>query len=130
MIKKAKAQSPATKKKIDERLLFILEEEIPRSQTERKKYVGDVAFFYATIFKKKLEHFIGTQLEELAQIGRSEEGNNIIRANINAFRLIDDWMKLMTSEHQGNLNEIRNSFDDTGKIIKELNKTYGENKTS
>jgi len=48
---KAKRNTPA-QKKIDEKLLFILEEAIPKSQTERKRYVADCAFFYATIFKK------------------------------------------------------------------------------
>lgn len=129
MTKKAKGITPA-QKEINERLLFMLEEAIPRSQTERKKYVGDIAFFYATIFKKKLEHFIGIQLEELAQIGRTELSTNIIRANINAFRLIDDWMKLMTSEHQGNLDGVRNSFDDTKNIINNMEKKYGKNQTN
>ena len=92
-------KQPQKKNKEEKKLLFILEESIPFAQNERKKYVSDIALFYQTIFKSKLQHFIGLQLEELAQIGRTELGNNVIRANINCFRLVDTWMEKMTNEH-------------------------------
>lgn len=115
------------KNKIDENLLFILEESIPISGTERKKYMADIAFFYAAIFKSKLKHFIGLQLLELSQIGRTEAESNMIRANINCFRLIEDWMEEKTNEHLGNISEIRNSLDDNKDFINKLKEEYGEN---
>jgi len=124
MIKKRKGKTPLEEKEINERFLFMLEEAIPVAQQERKKYVSDIALFYQTIFKDKLKHFIGMQLEELAQIGRSEYGNNIIRSNINCFNLIDTWMKEKTSEHIGNVETIRNSLDVGAEIIKEMGEKY------
>lgn len=102
----------------------MLEEAIPVAQQERKKYMADVAFFYSTIFKEKIKHFIGLQLEELAQVGRSERMDDMIRANINCFRLIDDWMKEKTSEHIGNLTEIRNSLDQDKDFINKIKEDY------
>jgi len=125
-MKKTGKGKPQPQKNIEEtKLLFTLEESIPFTQTERKKYVSDIALFYQTVFKKKLQHFIGLQLEELAQIGRTELGNNIIRANINCFRLIDSWMEKMTNEHVGNLEEARESFKEGEELISNLNKKYG-----
>lgn len=119
---KSKGQTPL--KQNNKELLFTLEESIPKEQTERKKYVSDIAFFYATIFKKKLEHFIGLQLLELSQIGRTEENYKIIRANINCFRLIQEWMEEITNEHMGNLNEVRNSFDDGKDFLEKIKIEY------
>ena len=67
------------------------------------------------------------QLEELSQLGRSEVGNNIIRSNINCFRLIDEWFKTNANEHLGNLEEIRNSLGEGEKLADKLKKIYGEN---
>ena len=131
MIKKAKRIPPAPKNRIEEnKLNFILEDSIPKTQTERKKFVADCAFFYSTIFKKKLEHFVGMELLELSIRGRTKEYDDMIRANINCFTQINSWMEKMYSEHLGNMNEIRNSFDEDKDIINKLNKTYGENKTN
>lgn len=123
---KGKRTTQPKKNTEDKKLLFILKESIPFSQSERKKYVSDIALFYQSIFKKKIEHFIGLQLEELAQIGRTELGNNIIRANINCFRLIDTWMEKMTNEHVGNLESIRKSLDEGEDFINKLQKEHGK----
>jgi len=101
-------------------LEFLLQESIPQEQTDRKKYVSDIAFFYATIFKKKLQHFTGMQLEELSRIGRTEVADDIIRSNINCFRLIDEWMNIMSIEHFGDLEEIRESYEDDQVFIKDI----------
>lgn len=111
----------------EKKLLFILEESIPKDQTGRKKYVADIAFFYASIFKSKLQHFIGLQLEELAKIGRAEKENDLFRSNINCFRLIDTWMEKMHNEHVGNVQVIRNSLDDDKQFINKIKETYNEN---
>lgn len=105
-------------------LIFTLDESIPVEQQARKKYVSELAFFYHSSFKKKLQHLIGLQLEELAQIGRTERGSDIIRSNINCFRLIDDWMQDKANEHVGNLNGIRDSFKGDENIINELKEKY------
>lgn len=105
-------------------LVFVLEESIPTAQTERKKYMGEVALFYGSVFKSKIQHFISLQMEELAQIGRTELGTNMIRANINCFRLIDDWMNKCSNEHFGDLQEARNSFNENSKIINNLKEKY------
>lgn len=105
-------------------LIFTLEEGIPKEQQARKNYVKELAFFYHNSFKHKLQHFIGLQLEELAQIGRTERGSDIIRSNINCFRLIDDWMQDRANEHQGNLEGIRESFKGDENIINELREKY------
>ena len=107
-----KGKTPVQKEiqKESKALTFILQETIPISQNERRKYCADISIFYSAIFKSKLQHLIGLQFQELAQIGRTELSTNIIRANINCFNLIDDWMQLMTNEHLGNLEEARNAF--------------------
>jgi len=120
-------------KELEQQLTFkneivaLLNESIPETQNERKKYMGDVALFYSSIFKNKLKHFITQQLEELAQIGRTELSTNIIRANINVFRLIDEWMEERTNEHIGNIEQIRRSFDNEDDFINNMKKTYGDN---
>jgi len=125
MIKKAKRLPQAQENKIYKKLRFILSEAIPTNQEERRKYVGDVAFFYGSIFSKKLEHFHGLQLEELSQIGRSQELSNIIRANINTLHLIDEWMQDMFNEHQGNIEGIRNALPDREEFINNIKIKYG-----
>lgn len=129
MNKKEREKPNQEEKQINEKLIFMMNEAIPTSQQDRKKYVGDVAFFYNTIFRKKLQHFIGLQLEELAVIGRTELGNNILRSNISCFRLIDDWCKEMLNEHLSNMNQVRQSFGEDKNIIKDLKDKY-ENKTN
>mgnify|MGYP003636722791 CR=1 FL=1 len=106
------------------KLEFLLEESIPEGQGERRKYMSSIALFYSSTFKEKLKHFIGDQLEELAQIGRTELGTNIIRSNINCFRLIDDWLKEKTNEHLGNLQEVRESLGENGEFINEMKQKY------
>lgn len=106
------------------KLVFLLEESIPSDQQEQKTYVADIAFFYGSSFKKKIQHLIGEQLNELAQIGRTELGSNIIRSNINCFRLIDEWMEKKSNEHFGNLEQIRSSFKDNDEFINNMKKTY------
>jgi len=110
-----------------DKLIFSLEDSIPKAQSNRKRYVGDIALFYQSIFKEKLKHFIGDQLEELAQIGRTELSSNIIRSNINCFRLIGDWMELKTNEHIGNVEEMRGHSDTDKDFINNMKTTYGEN---
>jgi len=127
MKKPIKGKTPIEQQKIYTKFSFMLDEAIPSNPTERKKYMSDCSFFYATVFKKKLQHFIGMQLEELSQLGRSEVGNNIIRSNINCFRLIDEWFKTNANEHLGNLEEIRNSLGEGEKLADKLKKIYGEN---
>jgi hypothetical protein len=122
---KSKAQSPL-KNRIDKNFALMLKESIPFEQVARKKYMSDIALFYQTIFKDKLQHFIYLQMEELAQIGRTELGGNIIRSNINCFRLIDSWMEEMTNEHIGNVEEIRKSFGESEELINDLQKYNGQ----
>ncbi len=107
------------------KLTFLMEESLPKEQEARKKYMADVAVFYGLVFKEKLKHFIGLQLEELAQIGRTELGCNIIRSNINCFRIIDEWMEEKTNEHFGNLHEIRESFQGDDEFIREMKEKTG-----
>ena len=109
---------------------FLLEEAIPIIENERKRYLGDIALFYSTTFKNKLKHFIGMQMDSLSQFGRSEKDNDIIKANINAFRLIDEWMLKKTNEHLGNLQEMREMFADDKDFINNFKNTYGENKNN
>lgn len=123
-----KSEGTTQLKQNTKQLLFMLEEAIPVEQVARREYTSDIAFFYAKHFKKKLQHFIGLQLEELSQIGRSEVMNDMIRSNINCFRLIDEWMDKMTKEHLGDLQEVRNSFKDGDTLSRELKETYAKNK--
>ncbi len=125
--------TPELKKEIKElkqqlefknKLLFLLDEATPKDQVDRKKYMADCAFFYNVVFKKKLQHFIGMQLEELARIPHSPLGDDIIRSNVNCFRLIDEWFISRSNEHFGNLEEIRSSFQDDDKFIKDVKKKY------
>jgi len=125
-MKKEVEGNPQTKQE-ENRISFLLKEAIPVSQIDRKKYVSDITFFYSTIFKKKLEHFIGEELFELSIRGRTEAHYNMIRANINSFTQINTWMEKMTNEHFGNLEEIRNSFEDNNKIINNIKNKYGNN---
>lgn len=129
MAKKKVTQKANQQKEIDTMLELMLNESIPTAQSERKKYMSDCAFFYVTIFKRKLEHFKYLQLQELAYLGRDEEFYRVVRCNINCFRLIDEWMEKMTNEHVGNMESIRMSFDETKSDINNLKKTY-ENKTN
>lgn len=124
MKKTIKGKTPIEQKEIESKLSFMLDEAIPTSQSERKRYMSDCAFFYATVFKDKLKHFIGMQLEELALIGRTEQGTNNIRAHISAFRLIDEWFKTNTSEHLGNLEEIRKNLGECEKLSDKIKKLY------
>lgn len=113
---------------IKNKLLFALQDPIEKlGQVERKQYVSDIALFYSKVMKKKLEHLIGDQLNELALIGRTELGSNIIRSNISCFRLIDEWMEQKSNEHFGNLEEIRESLSDDKLLVKEMNEKYGKN---
>lgn len=114
---------------IKDKLFFMLEEAIPEGETGRKKYMSDIALFYSSVFKDKLKHFIGSQLEELAQIGRTELGTNIIRSNINCFRLIDEWMLKRTNEHIGNVEMVRQRMDENKEFISNIKNKY-ENKTN
>lgn len=120
-IKKVR-EKPNPQLKNEKRLLFLFEESIPLSKQERERYVSDIAFFYSTIFKKKLQHFIGMQLEELARIGRTEIDDNIIRSNISCFRLIDEWMEKKTNEHIGNVENIRLNLETDQDFINDLKK--------
>jgi hypothetical protein len=122
-----KSEGTTQLKQNTKQLLFMLEEAIPVEQVARREYTSDIAFFYAKHFKKKLQHFIGLQLEELAQIGRSETLNDMIRSNINCFRLIDEWMEKMTNEHFGDIEEARKSVKEGDTIIKDLRNKYGKN---
>jgi hypothetical protein len=105
---------------------FLLDESIPEEQTKRKRYMADISLFYGSIFKDKLKHFIGLQMEELSRFGRSKESEDFIRGSINVFRLIDEWMALRTNEHLGNLEELRNSHKDDKDFISNFKKIYGE----
>lgn len=105
-------------------LVFTLDESIPNDQNGRKQYMSDVAAFYALVFKNKIPHFISLQMEELAVIGRTELGSNIIRSHISCFRLIDEWMQKCTNEHLGNLNEARQSFNEDDKVISNIKEKY------
>lgn len=109
---------------IKDKLVFSLEEAIPKEMTARKKYMSDIALFYETVFKGKIQHFIGLQLEELAKIGRTELGTNIIRSNISCFRLIDDWMQERTNEHMADLQDARNRVGVPENITSDLREKY------
>lgn len=106
---------------------FLLDEAIPKGETQRKRYMADISLFYSTIFKEKLKHFIGEQMEELSRFGRSREGDDFIRASINVFRLIDEWMLKRTNEHLGNLEELRSKVSDDKEFINKFKTIYGEN---
>lgn len=123
MEKKKPKGKTQEQQEIDKKLIFTLDESIPTSQNERKKYMSDIALF-SSIFRPKIGHFIGLQLLELAQIGRTEIGDNIIRSNINCFRLIDEWLEKRSNEHFGNLEQTRQSFDEGKELIDELKKKY------
>lgn len=127
-MKKGNGKTEPTNKD-KKQITFLLEESIPEAQEERKKYVADIAFFYSTIFKSKLKHFKGMQLQELSYLGRDEEFYHTIRCNINCFNLIDEWMEQKTNEHIGNMQNVRNSLDDNKIIINEFKDKY-ENKTN
>lgn len=123
---KSKASGPL-KNKIDKEFLFMLDEAIPVEQNQRKKYVSDIALFYGSVFKQKLKHFIGLQLQELAEIGRTELGTNIIRSNINCLRLIDEWFDERSREHFGDLENARISLDEGKLLAEELENKYNKN---
>jgi hypothetical protein len=106
---------------------FLLDEAIPKGETQRKRYMADISLFYSTIFKEKLKHFIGMQMEELSRFGRSREGDDFIRASISVFRLIDEWMLIRTNEHLGNLEELRSKVTDDKEFINKFKTIYGEN---
>lgn len=106
---------------------FLLDEAIPKGETQRKRYMADISLFYSTIFKEKLKHFIGMQMEELSRFGRSREGDDFIRASISVFRLIDEWMLIRTNEHLGNLEELRSKVKDDSEFISKFKTIYGEN---
>tara|TARA_B110000503_G_C6848146_1_gene289645 strand:- start:54 stop:428 length:375 start_codon:yes stop_codon:yes gene_type:complete len=122
MKKKSHPQRELTQKEIDEKLELMLNEALPTSQQERKKFMSDCAFFYVTIFKKKLQHFRLLQMEELSYLGRDDKFYDTLRSNINCFNLINKWFETMTSEHVGNTEEIRNSLHDDADFIKDLKK--------
>jgi len=107
-------------------LSFVLNDPVPEGETARKKYVSDIALFYQSVFREKLKHFIGLQLEELAQIGRTELSTNVIRANINCFRLIDEWMNAKANEHIGNVEEIRKSLGEDQEFINKMKEDYAQ----
>jgi hypothetical protein len=116
---------PQTQNQINQRFLIMLDEAIPVDQEGRRKYVGDIAFFYGSTFKQKLQHFRGLQLEELARYGVDERTSDFIRSNINVINLIDDWMQKMFNEHEGNLHGIRDALGSDEEFIREINKKYG-----
>lgn len=124
-IKKSKGKTPLKTEKY--RITFLLEEAVPESQQERKKYVADIAFFYSSIFKKKLQHFIGMQLEALATEGRPVVDDQFLRSSISVFRLIDEWMEAKTNEHIGNVTGIRNSLEGDQAFIKNIKDKINEN---
>lgn len=113
--------------KMKKSISFLLDETIPIEENQRKIYMADISLFYEKIFKNKLKHFIGSQMSELAQFGRSEKWSDFLKASINVFRIIDEWMELRTNEHLGDLEEMRNRFQDDKEFINNFNKTYGEN---
>ena len=119
-----KPNQKTKKEDINSNLKITFESVIPKSQGDRKRFVADCTFFYITVFKKQLEYFRGEQLLELAKIGRTEELNNIIRANINCFNLIDTFFEKMQNEHESNLTEIRDSFRQGDEVINSLKKKY------
>ena len=103
----------------------MLEDSVPQNdETARRQYVSRVAGFYGGVFKEKLKHFIGMQLEELAMIGRSEVGIDILRSNINCFRLMNTWMLKMTNEHIGNGQEQRSALPTNAEFINKMKKKY------
>jgi|GEM_PF-6873221 len=107
-------------------VVFMLEEAIPKEQEARKQYMGDIALFFTSIFKDKLKHLISLQMEELSQVGRTEEINEMFRSNINCFRIIQEWMEEKTKEHLGDLETMRDSFDENEKFISNFKETYGK----
>lgn len=123
MIKKGEGKTQP-QKEIDKKLLFTFNESIPTNITERKKFVADCTFFYVTLFKKQIQFFRGEQLLELSKIGRTEELNNVIRANINCFNLLDTFFEKMQNEHLSNMNEIRNGFDNEKDFLEKIKKEY------
>lgn len=123
--KTSKGKTPL--KTEEKRIAFILNESIPKAQQERKKYMGDIAFFYSSIFKSKIQHFIGMQLEALAIEGRPVLNDQFIRSSISVFRLIDEWMEERTSEHIGNVTGIRNSLEGDQTFIKNIKEKLNEN---
>lgn len=105
-------------------VFFLLEESIPVNQTERKRYMGDISLFYGKIFKDKLKHFIGIQLEFLSKLGRTREEDMVTRCNINCFNLIDDWMNERTNEHLGDLQVMRSRVETDEQFKNKFKETY------
>lgn len=127
MTKQRATHKGTSQQEIDDKLELMLNEGIPTSAQERKKFMSDCAFFYVTIFKKKLQHFRLLQMEELSYLGREEKFYDTLRSNINCFHLIDEWMNKMTNEHVGNMEEIRNGLDKGEDIINNLREKYENN---
>jgi hypothetical protein len=94
------------------------------SETERKKYVSDIALSYVTVFKKQFPKFIFDQQQALSVYNRPEKEYDIYRCNINVIRLFEEWMIKMTNEHLGDLEESRNKVVETEDFINNLRGKY------
>lgn len=93
-------------------------------ETERKKYVSDVALSYINVFKKKFPEFIFDQQQALSIYGRPEKEYDIFRCNINVIRLFEEWMIKLTNEHLGDLEESRENVVDAQNLVAELRENY------
>lgn len=101
-------------------LEFLFEDSIPKEEKAQKEYVTDVAFFYQKILKEKIRHFIGLQMEQIAQFGRSEKESEFYRSNINCFRLMDEWCERLVNHHVADLEEAKEAQEDNETFIKNL----------
>lgn len=93
-------------------------------ETERKKYVSDIAAAYVAFFKNQFKEAINAQMQALSEVGRSDEEYKLYRSNINVLRLLEDWMILKTNEHLGDLEEARNRVEETKDFTSNFRETY------
>ncbi len=105
------------------KIKYTLTESIPKAEQERKKYMSDIAAFYAIVFKKKLESMIGSQYQALALLGKTDREYDQFRMNINCF-LIEEWFEDCTNEHLGDLEEMRKAAGNNDDFISNMKETY------
>ncbi len=105
-------------------LLEFFDDTKKMSETERKKYVSDVAMAYVTVFKKQFPKFIFDQQQALSIYGRSKDEYDIFRCNINVIRLFEEWMIKMTNEHLGDLEAAREKVSETEEFTSNFRETY------
>lgn len=103
---------------------YMLNEDIPIEQNERKSYMSDITMFYRKIFKKKIDHAVSLQKDALTIIGKTPEEYALFRATANAFFLLNEWFLEREREHLGNLQEKRQAVESGMDIASEISSKY------